>query len=59
METYKPIKKYKGHISFVNSCCPSRRGTELLVSGSDDGSTKLWDLRTKKHVHEFEGKVKI
>lgn len=38
------VKKCKGHTSFVNSCCPARRGPELLVSGSDDGSIKVSEL---------------
>lgn len=37
-----------GHDSFVNSVCPARRGPPLFVSGSDDGTTKLWDLRACK-----------
>jgi Prp8 binding protein len=68
METFQPIKKFKGHTSYVNSCHPSRRGSsknlewnilgaDLLVTGGDDGVTKLWDLRAKKHQQEFEGKV--
>ena len=35
------VKKLKGHTSFVNSCCPSRRGTQYLATGSDDGTIKV------------------
>jgi Prp8 binding protein len=55
MEVYKSIKNLRGHTSYVNTCHPTRRGTELLVSGGDDGKTKVWDLRTKKFAMEFEG----
>uniref|UniRef100_T1HYR4 U5 small nuclear ribonucleoprotein 40 kDa protein n=2 Tax=Rhodnius prolixus TaxID=13249 RepID=T1HYR4_RHOPR len=41
------IKKLKGHTGFVNSCYPTRRGTQLIVSGSDDCSIKVWDPRKK------------
>jgi len=41
------IKKCKGHASFVNSCCPARRGPQLIVSGSDDSTVRLWDVRAK------------
>ncbi|CAG9134776.1 unnamed protein product [Plutella xylostella] len=41
------IKKLKGHTNFVNSVSGARRGPELLVSGSDDGSVKLWDVRQR------------
>ena len=40
-ETGMRIKRLKGHSSFVNSCCPARRGPELIVSGSDDGTVKV------------------
>lgn len=35
------IKKFKGHTSFVNSVSSARRGNEILVSGSDDGTIKV------------------
>ena len=40
-ETGMRIKRLKGHSSFVNSCCPARRGPELIASGSDDGTVKV------------------
>lgn len=40
-EVAQRVKKLKGHTSFVNSICPSRRGLSLLVSGSDDGNIKV------------------
>lgn len=36
-----------GHNSFVNSCHPARRGPQLIASGSDDCSIKIWDARKK------------
>ena len=35
------IKKMAEHDTFVNSCCPLRRGPPLLVSGADDCSAKV------------------
>lgn len=35
------IKRLTEHTSFVNSCCPMRRGPPLFVSGSDDGNAKV------------------
>ena len=35
------VKKFKGHSLFVNSVSPTRRGNEILASGSDDGSIKV------------------
>ena len=40
-ETGMRIKRFKGHTSFVNACCPARRGPELVVSGSDDCTIKV------------------
>ena len=41
VEAGERIKKLKGHTSFVNSCCPTRRGVALLATGSDDGNIKV------------------
>jgi WD40 repeat protein len=35
------LRKLKGHQSFVNSIHPARRGPQLLVSASDDGTVKV------------------
>ena len=40
-ETGARIKKLKGHSSFVNSCFPSRRGPQYVVSGADDCTVKV------------------
>jgi WD40 repeat protein len=53
------IKKFKGHEQVVNTCNPARRGPDLLVSGSDDHTTKIWDLRVKGRVCEFEVKHNV
>ncbi|CAG8546055.1 5254_t:CDS:10 [Paraglomus brasilianum] len=57
--TGERIKRFKGHQSFVNSMSSARRGNEILVSGSDDGMIKLWDLRQKEAVDTFTQKYQI
>ena len=42
------VKRLRGHSEIVNSVCASRRGDPLLVTSSDDGSVKLWDLRARE-----------
>lgn len=59
VETGKQIKKMAEHNSFVNSCCPSRRGPPLVVSGSDDGTAKLWDMRQRGAIQTFPDKYQI
>ena len=42
------------HSSFVNSWCPSRRGPPLVVSGSNDGTTKLLDMCQRGPFRHFQ-----
>ena len=36
------VRKYRGHQTFVNTCNIARRGPQLLCSGSDDGTLRVW-----------------
>ncbi|CAJ1368082.1 unnamed protein product, partial [Effrenium voratum] len=58
-ESGKRLKKLNGHTAIVNSMQTSRRGIPYLVSGGDDGTTKLWDLRVRRCVHTFEHQYQI
>lgn len=40
-ETGNKLRSFKGHTSFVNSCCYYSRGKDLIVSGSDDNTLKV------------------
>lgn len=57
--TYSQIKKYKEHEGVVNSVCPLRRGPSLVVSGADDCTAKLWDMRAKKSVSTFQERFQV
>ncbi|KAG2326174.1 hypothetical protein Bca52824_008902 [Brassica carinata] len=59
VETGKQVKKMAEHSSFVNSCCPTRRGPPLIISGSDDGTAKLWDMRQRGAIQTFPDKYQI
>uniref|UniRef100_A0ACD5UHW8 Uncharacterized protein n=1 Tax=Avena sativa TaxID=4498 RepID=A0ACD5UHW8_AVESA len=59
VETGKQVKKMAEHSSFVNSCCPSRKWPPLVVSGSDDGTAKLWDLRQRGAIQTLPDKYQI
>uniref|UniRef100_A0A915CRC5 U5 small nuclear ribonucleoprotein 40 kDa protein n=1 Tax=Ditylenchus dipsaci TaxID=166011 RepID=A0A915CRC5_9BILA len=54
MESGNCIRKLKTHTDFVNSCYPARRGPELIVSGSDDGTIIVHDTRKKTPAFQVE-----
>lgn len=53
------IKRLKGHQSFVNSCDVARRGPQLVCSGADDGTIKLWDSRKKGALQTFQNTYQV
>lgn len=59
METGAAVRRFKGHLSFVNSCHPARRGPTLVVSGSDDGTIRVWDTRQKDATHTLQNKYQV
>ncbi|KAF1973642.1 WD40 repeat-like protein [Bimuria novae-zelandiae CBS 107.79] len=50
VETGERIRRHPGHEEVINCMDVSKRGDEMLVSGSDDGYIGLWDTRTKDAV---------
>jgi len=53
------IRRYVGHEEIVNAMDISRRGEELLFSGSDDGSIGIWDPRTKNAADHIDTEFPI
>ncbi|PNH01670.1 U5 small nuclear ribonucleoprotein, partial [Tetrabaena socialis] len=53
------VKKLGEHTAIVNSCCPLRRGTKMFVTGSDDNTARVWDMRVKKAVHTLRGSFPV
>lgn len=51
-ESGSRIKKFKGHKGYVNAISAINEFT--LTTCSDDGSIKIWDLRTKEAVASYE-----
>lgn len=50
LESGLRIRRHEGHEELINCLAVSRRGVEMLASGSDDGYIGLWDPRQKRAV---------
>ena len=50
LATGQRIRRHQGHSEVINALCVSRRGEEVIVSGSDDGCFSIWDPRSKHAV---------
>lgn len=52
------IRRFRGHSSFVNSCCPAK-DEPYVVTGSDDGTIKIWDQRRRRFVNSLANKYQV
>jgi len=57
-ERCERIRRLRGHTAFVNSCCPAKTGAGV-VTGSDDGTIKIWDSRKRNFVHSLANKYQV
>ncbi|KAL8662259.1 MAG: hypothetical protein Q9202_004864 [Teloschistes flavicans] len=54
LETGLRIRRHEGHEEVINCLDISRRGEEILVSGSDDGYICIWDPRQKRSIDDVD-----
>ncbi|KAM7543119.1 hypothetical protein Aperf_G00000014301 [Anoplocephala perfoliata] len=59
LNTCQRVKKIRGHQNIVNSVDIARRGPQMIVSGSDDGTVRLWDRRQKTEVQNFQNTYQV
>lgn len=57
--TGERLKRFRGHDSFVNSVSAARRGDPLVLTGSDDCTAALWDVRQRAHVQLYQSKYQV
>lgn len=58
-ESGQRIRRHAGHEEIINCLDVSRRGQELLISGSDDGCVGIWDPRQKDAIDFLESEMPV
>ncbi|KAJ6147374.1 U5 snRNP complex subunit [Penicillium chrysogenum] len=59
VETGERVRRHVGHEEIINCLDISKRGQELLISGSDDGSIGIWDPRQKDALDYLQTELPI
>jgi len=54
VEAGERIKKMRDHSSFVNAVCGTRRGEPFVLTGSDDCTAMVWDIRVRHPTHTYK-----
>jgi len=59
VQTGQRVKRMRGHGGIVNSVCVQRRGAQHVLTGSDDCTANVWDLRVRRPVQTLQEKYQI
>ncbi|CAH1801816.1 unnamed protein product [Owenia fusiformis] len=52
MNTGDLLRTFQGHQDYVH--CLAKRNDSEIISGSEDGTVRIWDTRTEECVHRLE-----
>jgi len=53
------VRRFRGHSKIVNSVCTARTSDPLFVTGSDDGTIKLWDARKRSPAQTLQNEFAV
>ena len=51
LRTCRMLKEFQGHTSFINCCNYVLTDKLLIVTGSADGTVRIWDAKTAETLH--------
>ena len=52
LETVDMVRRFRGHLSEVNTACFSKDG-KLVLTSSEDGSARAWEIDSSRCIHQF------
>jgi len=50
MEEQRPVTSYNEHSGYITTLCTNNRSWNMIMSGSQDGTMRMWDDRQPKSV---------
>ncbi|KAF1985692.1 WD40 repeat-like protein [Aulographum hederae CBS 113979] len=59
VETGTRIRRHQGHDEIINCIDVTKRGDEVLITGSDDGFIGIWDVRQKNAIAFYDSSFPV
>merc|ERR1712188_325200 len=51
VETGQRARRWSGHASFAQACDVAQKGSDLALSGGDDGTVRVWSFEQRGSIH--------